>query len=94
MLSNFNNDYNAAAEAYCGLEATVTTPSGTSKTMYIIDGFDHKWVRTPGSIDITKNTFAELYGSATDDKNVVIQGLTWKLTGNRSQQYKFQGAGN
>jgi hypothetical protein len=94
MLSNFGGDYNKAAEAYCGLEAVVTTPSGVTKTMYILDGFDHAWVRTAGSIDIPKNTWAELYGSSTDDKDVVIQGITWKLTGGRSEQYKFQGTGN
>jgi hypothetical protein len=33
MLSNFNWDYEAAAKAYCGLEAIVTTPDGRTATL-------------------------------------------------------------
>lgn len=52
MLSNFNWDYEAAATAYCGLEAVVTTPDGRTATLYIADAFDDTWVRTPSSIDV------------------------------------------
>lgn len=52
MLNNFGGDYNAAATAYCGLEAEFTTPDGKKALLYIADGFDSKWVRTPGSIDV------------------------------------------
>jgi len=91
MLNDFGGDYEKATKAYCGLEAIVTTPNGNSKTMYIVDGFDHQWVRTPGSIDIVKNDFVELYGKDTENKNDVIQGITWRLTGNRNDSYKFRG---
>ena len=50
-----------------------------------------QWVRTPGSIDITKTFFASLFGKETDNKDDVIQGLTWKLTGNRKAEYGFRG---
>jgi len=93
MLSNFGGDYEKAAKAYCGLEAMVTTPKGKFK-MYIADGFDSRWVRTPGSIDIPKNRWANLAGYSTSDKNKVIMGITWELTGKRSQQYSFKGRGN
>lgn len=92
MLNDFGGDYEKATKAYCGLEAIVTAPNGNSKTMYIVDGFDHQWVRTPGSIDIVIDDFAELYGEYTENKDDVIQGITWRLTGNRNDNYKFQGA--
>jgi hypothetical protein len=93
MLRNFGGNYEKAAKAYCGLEAIVTTPKGKFK-MYIADGFDPRWVRTPGSIDIPKNRWAKLAGYATNDKNKVIMGITWELTGKRSKQYSFKGRGN
>jgi hypothetical protein len=93
MLNNFGGDYNKAATAYCGLEAIVTTSTGVSKTMYIVDGFDSKWVKKEGAIDVVKNQFTVLNGGvATDDKNHVLT-VTWELTGNRNEQYKFKGAG-
>ena len=39
MLNNFGGDYTKAATAYCGLEVEITTPSGVTKTAYIVDGF-------------------------------------------------------
>jgi len=95
MLGNFGNNYNTAAEHYCGLEATVKNPhNGKTLTMYIIDGFADEWVRTPGSIDIMKNHFTILNGAATDNKDIVIQGVEWEFTGRRSTQYSFKGKGN
>ncbi|GAA5878347.1 hypothetical protein JCM3774_001994 [Rhodotorula dairenensis] len=90
MLNNFGGDYEAAATAYCGLEAIVTLPSGKSATLYIADAFDDTWVRTPASIDVIYDSFTDLYGSATTNKNDVIQGASWKLTGNRNDKYKFK----
>ena len=38
---------------YCGLEAKVYNPkTGTTILLYVVDGFDSKWVKSPGSIDI------------------------------------------
>ncbi|KAK4704646.1 hypothetical protein P7C70_g1562, partial [Phenoliferia sp. Uapishka_3] len=94
MLENFGGDYNAAGTAYCGLEAEVTTPDGRTALLVIADGFDPKWVRTPGSIDIIVGVFGQLFGRTTTDKNDVIQGITWKLTGNRNPQFAFKGPGS
>ena len=52
MLANFDWNYEAAAKAYCGLEAVVMTPDGRNMTMYLADGFDVKWLITPTSLDI------------------------------------------
>lgn len=57
-------NYESSGREYCGLEAKVTNlDNGVSKIMYIIDAFDPKWVRTPGSIDIMsgKDNNATLY---------------------------------
>jgi len=92
MLSSFGGNYEKAAKAYCGLEAIVRTPQGQKMRMYIGDGFDPAWVRAKGSIDIAHGTFNKFY-KPTNDKNVVINGVTWKLTGRRSKQYCFKCAG-
>mgnify|MGYP001581198646 FL=1 len=55
MLKNFGGDYEKAATAYCGLEAIVTAPDGTTSTGVILDGFDDAWVLSPGSIDLMYN---------------------------------------
>jgi len=90
MLGDFGNDITKAGTAYCGLEAKATNPSnGKTALIYIVDGFDDKWVRTPGSIDLTLAAFSALYGSETSDKNIVIQNLEWTLTGNRKSSYAF-----
>jgi len=52
MLSSFNNVYEDAGKAYCGLEARFTAPNGNTELLVIGDGFDDKWVLTPGSVDI------------------------------------------
>ncbi|BGP32580.1 hypothetical protein JCM10296v2_004361 [Rhodotorula toruloides] len=90
MLNNFGGDYQAAATAYCGLEMVVTTPDGKSATLYIADAFDDTWVRTPSSLDIIYGSFAKLFGSQTDNKNDVVQGASWKFTGNRNSKYAFK----
>ena len=94
MLANFGGDYVKAATAYCGLEAVVTAPNGKTKTMVIGDGFDDTWVRTPGSIDIMYDAFTTLYGKTTTNKDDVMQGVTWVLTGARNDKYKYKGAGD
>ena len=94
MRANFDGDNAAAAAAYCGLEAIVTTPDGASMTMVIGDGFDDAWVLSPGSIDIMHDAFNTLYGSSTDDKDTVIKNIQWTLTGNRNDKYKYQGTGD
>lgn len=90
MLSGYS-DRQSAAKAYCGLEATVTnTKTGSSATMFICDGFDDAWVKTPGSIDLTVGAFTTLNGgSFNNDKNTVLQ-VTWELTGNVNEQGTFQ----
>lgn len=86
-------DYNKAIEMFCGLEARVTGPNGESALMYIGDGFDDAWIREKGSIDIMQDTWEKWAGKQTNDKNVVIQGTTWQLTGRRSKQYVAKGRG-
>lgn len=93
MLKNFGGDYTKAATAYCGLEAEVCNGSNCM-TMVIADGFDDAWVLSPGSIDIIYNSFIKLFGKSTSNKNDVIKGVTWKLTGARNDQYKFKGQGS
>ncbi|KAL8283936.1 hypothetical protein RQP46_005368 [Phenoliferia psychrophenolica] len=82
-----------AGPAYCGLEAKMHNPDGTTTIGYIIDAFDDTWVRTPKSIDIMYDLFTKFNGAATNDKNVVVKGVTWELTGNRNEQYKYEGVG-
>ncbi|KAJ3125174.1 hypothetical protein HK098_000548 [Nowakowskiella sp. JEL0407] len=84
-----------SATEYCGLEAIVTNPSnGISRTLYIVDAFDHKWVRSPGSIDIMYEEFQKLFGRPTSDHNDVIKDIKWTLTGKRSSKYSFKGPGD
>lgn len=63
MLSNFNWDYEAAATAYCGLEAVITTPDGLTATLYIADAFDDTWVRTPASIDVMYDSVRDRFAA-------------------------------
>ncbi|TFK47229.1 hypothetical protein OE88DRAFT_1648099 [Heliocybe sulcata] len=77
--------------AWCGLEAEVTDPTtGNSMKMYIGDAFDETYVRTPGSIDIMVDAFSTLHGNPNGNKDDVIQGVQWKLTGNRNTYYAAQ----
>jgi len=80
---------------YCGLEAKVWNPAnGKSMILYIGDSFDHRWVKTPGSIDIMKGVWSELAGKSATNKNDVIKGVKWELTGKKSAKYSFGGPGN
>jgi hypothetical protein len=80
---------------YCGLEAKVYNPkTGITIMMYVVDGFDSKWVRTPGSIDIMLKSYYTLIGKETLNKNEVIPYLQWQFTGNRNPQYIFGGPGD
>ncbi|KAJ1565932.1 hypothetical protein HK096_006403 [Nowakowskiella sp. JEL0078] len=90
-----NPNWSKYATNYCGLEATVYNPkNGVTLTLYITDAFDHAWVKTPGSIDIMKNSFDKLFGKSTWSHNDVIQGVQWKFTGKRSAKYSFGGSGD
>ncbi|GAA5983814.1 hypothetical protein JCM10908_005937 [Rhodotorula pacifica] len=94
MLASFNQDSVAAKKAFCGLEAKVYSPAtGKTVTLYIADAFDDEWVRTPASIDVMYDSFAEVYGSKTDDKNDVVKEVSWQLTGNRNDKYTYKAAG-
>ncbi|GAA5908118.1 hypothetical protein JCM6882_005945 [Rhodosporidiobolus microsporus] len=93
MLANFNGSYEAAATAFCGLEATVIGKDGRNATLYIADAFDDTWVRTPASIDVVYDSFSSLFGTTTTNKNDVVVGGSWTLTGNRNERYKFKGLG-
>lgn len=85
------------AGQYCGLEAKVYNPTtGITILLYLGDAFDHKWVKSPGSIDIMTHSFSVLSGHPTvspSDKNKVITYLQWQFTGNRNPQYSFKGPG-
>lgn len=76
----------AAGKLFCGLEAIVSTPDGKSATMFIGDAFDDRWVLTPTSIDVAYGAFWMLFGRETSNKNDVVQGVTWELTGNRRSE--------
>ncbi|GAA6039486.1 hypothetical protein JCM8097_009576 [Rhodosporidiobolus ruineniae] len=90
MLNNFNGSYTAAATAYCGLEAVITTPSGRNLTAYIGDAFDDTWVLTPSSIDLIHGAFPAVFGTQTENKNDVVQGAAWTLTGRRNENLRFK----
>ncbi|KAJ3125179.1 hypothetical protein HK098_000553 [Nowakowskiella sp. JEL0407] len=101
IMTNYANSrwpdpgWYTSGRLYCGLEAIVTNPStGVSRVMYITDAFDHAYVRSPGSIDIMKGKFHELFGRWTDNHNDVIYGVQWVLTGRRNLKYAFQGPGD
>ncbi|KAF5579435.1 hypothetical protein FPCIR_11093 [Fusarium pseudocircinatum] len=78
---------------YCGLEAKVTDPTtGKSLLMYIGDSFDDQWVRTPASIDIMIDAYSNIHGNPNGDKNNVIKGVQWELTGRVNTKYAAPGA--
>lgn len=89
MLNNFGGDYSAATKAYCGREVKVTY-KGKSTLAFICDGFDDKWVLSPGSIDATVGLFTEVYGSFDNNKNTVGQGVEWEFTGGVVEKGTFQ----
>ncbi|KAJ8294364.1 hypothetical protein OF846_002893 [Rhodotorula toruloides] len=94
MLSSFNGDATAAKKGFCGLKATVYSPkTGRLIPMIIADAFDDKWVRTPNSIDVIYGSFAELFGSATDNKDDVVKDVWWMLTGERDDKFTYKGVG-
>ncbi|KAK4047140.1 hypothetical protein OIV83_005592 [Microbotryomycetes sp. JL201] len=90
---NFGGRNDAAANAYCGLEAEFFTPDGRKATLFLVDAFADPWVLTPTSVDIIKNSFPLLYGRTTDDKNDVVQNVSWRFTGRRLYRAKFKGLG-
>lgn len=94
MVAAAGGDAVLARETFCGLEAVVTTPSGESLTLVLADAFDDAWLITPSSIDIMHGAFTSLYGSATTDKDIVIKGVVWTLTGARNTKYKYNGEGD
>ncbi|GAA5952701.1 hypothetical protein JCM8115_002325 [Rhodotorula mucilaginosa] len=94
MVNAAGGDEMAARKMFCGLEAEVTTPEGRTATLYVADAFDDTWVLTPTSIDVVYNAFAQLFGRTTDNKNDVVQNVSWKFTGNRNSRYAFNGEGN
>ncbi len=77
---------------FCGLQAWVYNPATRKNvTMYLMDAFDPKWVRSPDSIDITLAGFAALTnGRWPTDKNVVIRNLRWGFTRKRETRYAFE----
>lgn len=80
---------------YCGLEARVYNPdTGVSMLLYITDAFDHKWVKTPGSIDIMVEAFQKLTNYNPLDKNRVIKNVQWEFTGRRNPKYSIGGPGD
>ncbi|KAK4046235.1 hypothetical protein OIV83_006214 [Microbotryomycetes sp. JL201] len=56
--------------------------------VFIGDGFAEEWVKTPGSVDIVKQS--QMFGKATEDKNDVILDLEWELTGRRNEKLTFE----
>ncbi|KAH7198943.1 uncharacterized protein B0J16DRAFT_331389 [Fusarium flagelliforme] len=91
---SFNQDaWRQQTRKYCGLEAKVTDPTtGKSQLMYIGDAFDDAWVRTPASIDIMIDAFSNIHGNPNGDKNNVIKGVQWELTGRVNTKFAAPGA--
>jgi hypothetical protein len=85
------------ASQYCGLEARVTNlANNRTLIMWVGDAFDHKWVRSPGSIDIMTHHYALFNNTPMKyptDKNKVYR-VRWEFTGNRNPQYMFKGIGH
>ncbi|SCZ91954.1 BZ3500_MvSof-1268-A1-R1_Chr5-3g08243 [Microbotryum saponariae] len=94
MVSNYGGDPIKAGEAYCGLEAIFYTPDGRNTTLYVIDAFDDKWVKTPNSVDVVIGAFPELFGTTPASKNDVVMNVKWHFTGNRSTDYIFNNGKN
>ncbi|SCV72797.1 BQ2448_4334 [Microbotryum intermedium] len=109
MVSNYGGDPIKAGEASktlaadfpahpacadCGLEAIFYTPDGRNATLYVIDAFDDKWVKTPSSVDVVIGAFPELFGSTPSSKNDVVTNVKWHFTGNRSTDYIFNNGKN
>ncbi|OAG18795.1 hypothetical protein CC77DRAFT_1062728 [Alternaria alternata] len=92
----YNSDpagWKAATQKYCGLEATVKDPkTGKQMLMYIGDAFDDKYVLSPGSIDIMIDAFSNIHGNPNGNKNDVIKGVEWQLTGRVNTKYAADGA--
>ncbi|KAI8912059.1 hypothetical protein DFJ77DRAFT_502117 [Powellomyces hirtus] len=84
-----------SAQKYCGLEAIVKNPvNGKTMKLYIVDAFDHQYVKSPGSIDVMIKAWEQLWGGKADSKLKVMKDLQWTLTGNRNPKYAFQGKGD
>ncbi|KAM0791078.1 hypothetical protein ACM66B_004369 [Microbotryomycetes sp. NB124-2] len=63
----------------------------TKEVLLIVgDGFAEEWVKTPGSVDIVKKSFQEMFGKNTEDKNDVIMDLEWEFTGRQIKEYTFE----
>ncbi|KAF2031329.1 hypothetical protein EK21DRAFT_63471 [Setomelanomma holmii] len=94
--ATYNTDaaaWKAATKKYCGLETTVKDPkTGKSMLMYIGDAFDDKYVLSPASIDIMTDAFSNIHGNPNGDKNEVIKGVEWQLTGRVNTKYAAAGA--
>ncbi|KAF4953789.1 hypothetical protein FGADI_5782 [Fusarium gaditjirri] len=76
---------------HCGLEAKVTDPTtGKSQLMYIGDSFDDTWFRV--NIDIMIDAYSIIHGNPNGDKNNVIKGVQWELTGRVNTKYAAPGA--
>ena len=79
---------------WCGLEAQVTNPdTQITKTMYIIDAFDPKFVLSPNSIDIMVEEW-KLLTKVPNTAGAVIYNVQWYLTGGQSTKYSFGGPGD
>mgnify|MGYP000088259577 CR=1 FL=1 len=78
----------AAEREYLSEEIIITNNKTGQKAIgYVGDAFDHQWVRTPGSIDITPSLWATLNGGkSTTNKNDVLD-VSWEFTGKRSTQF-------
>ncbi|GAA5935915.1 hypothetical protein JCM3775_007361 [Rhodotorula graminis] len=94
MLSSFAGDAQAAKTGFCGLWADVYSPkTGTTTKLMIADAFDDAWVLAPASIDVIYDSFADLFGSTTDDKKDVVKDVSWTLTGERDDRFTYKGVG-
>ena len=71
----------------------VTNPkSNVTLMLYIGDAFDTGWAHTDQNIDNMLGPYTEFDGDPHQDKNIVISGVEWKLTGKRETDWSVGSA--
>jgi hypothetical protein len=79
---------------YCGRRAIVTNlDNGVSKEMFIVDAFDDRYLRTPGSIDIMVKSYQEITGDYSRNKQNTFR-LKWELKNEYANKYRANGSGD
>ncbi|SCV72281.1 BQ2448_4975 [Microbotryum intermedium] len=92
MLANFGWSNVMAGKMYCGALANFTTSSGRVYQFPLIDGFDSKWTKgKTNAADLTIPAWTKLAGFFRNNKNDVLQDVTWEWTGAWDPRFAFNG---